>query len=166
MKFDRFIHKYIYFSAILIIFTSCNEGLAPPESNDKTTITGIIRYIGSETDWPPADSIKDLRVVAFKNYPPKDIFSEVTSGNAYFTMQKLPYHVSSSTFSLDIPDAPIDIKYLVAAQQYGSILEWRAIGVYTLSGDKTSPTPINVKKGKTYIADIIVDFKDLPPQPF
>lgn len=157
---------FLYISVFLaLVFTGCNEGLAPTELSDKTTINGIVIYKNGISDWPPADSIKDLRVAAFKNYPPNNIISEIISKNAYFT-ETMPFNVSSSTFSLDIADAPAEIKYIAIAQNFGELLDWRVLGVYTLSGDNSQPTPISVKKGKTYNIDINVDFKNLPPQPF
>ncbi|MBZ0243968.1 MAG: hypothetical protein K8F24_12175, partial [Bacteroidales bacterium] len=121
--------KYLYILIIYsIIFVGCNEGLAPPELSEKTTVKGIVFYKDGEANWPPADSIKDLRVAAFKDYPPKDIINEILSGNAYFTAESLPINASSSTFSLDIYDAPTEINYVAVAQNYGGIMEWRALG--------------------------------------
>jgi len=148
------------------IIVSCNGGLAPPPISDKSYIGGIITYVNGKNEWPPADSVIDIRVAAFKVYPPKDIITEITGGNAYFSVP-LDMFVNSDTFNLEIPNPPEEIKYIVVAQQYGTIFEWRAIGVWTLTGDASKPSSILIEPGKSYLdLDINVDFKNLPPQPF
>ena len=49
-----------------LFLAGCDHGLAPPSENQRTAISGTITY----QNWPPADSLKDLRLVAFKEYPP------------------------------------------------------------------------------------------------
>lgn len=150
---------------LIVVLISCNEGLAPPPAISPSYIKGNLTYKGGKSKWPPSDSVKDIRVVAFRNYPPKDVVSEVTNGTAFFTDSKLKF-VDSDTFSIVIAKPPLDIQYLVVAQNYGTILQWHAIGVYSISGDNTKPTTINITPGKVYNADINIDFDNLPPQPF
>jgi hypothetical protein len=161
MKFYLII--YIVFAFIL---SACNEGLAPPPPISKSYINGLVTYKNAKNKWPPTDSVKDIRVVAFKNYPPKNIIAELTSGDAFFTAS-MPKFVDTSSFSIEFTKPPLYIKYLVVAQQIGSIMEWRAIGVYTISGDVTKPDSIYVIEGKSFNnIKINVDFDNLPPQPF
>jgi hypothetical protein len=59
--------------------------------------------------------------------------------------------------------------YVAVAWQFGPNIQsdWRAVGVYTATGDVTRPTPITIYNGRfTDGIDITVDFKNLPPQPF
>ncbi len=158
--------KILIFVLTLFIISSCDEGLAPPPPVKKASISGTITYISGKDKWPPKDSVLDIRVVAFKNEPPKDILGEVTSGNAFFT-GSLPSFTDTSSYFLEFIEPPLTIKYLVAAQQYGSIFDWRVIGVWTLNGDNTKPSSINIEPGKNYKnINIKVDFEHLPPQPF
>ncbi len=151
---------------LLFFITACNEGLQPQPPVEKSFISGLITYVNGKDKWPPPDSVIEIRVVAFKNYPPKDIIAEITNGNAYFT-EALPKFVDTSSYMLEISKPPQTIKYLVVAQQYGSLFEWRSIGVWTLSGDNTKPSSITIEPGKTYTGlNITVDFDNLPPQPF
>ncbi len=158
------LYRYFWLLILVIIVGACDGGLKPIE---KSKITGTITYVNGKEGWPPADSIKDLRVVAFKKYPPGDILSEIEKKNVLFSNNTLPYFVDSSSYVLELDDAPQTYEYIVVAQNYGSLLEWRAIGVYTLSGDKSKPSPVSVgiEKTKRNI-NIEVDFKNLPPQPF
>lgn len=161
------IFSFLFFISILIF--SCDGGLDPTKvkATGDGWIKGTIRYIGGKEAWPPEDSVFAIRVVAFKNYPPGDIFGDVISGNAYFTFETLPLYVDSTEFLLKIPDAPVEIKYFAVAHQYGdSITSQQAVGVYTESGDPTKPSNISVQIGKENYITIDVDFSKLPPQPF
>lgn len=150
----------------LLVLNSCNEGLAPPPPIAKSYIKGMITYKGGKPKWPPADSVKDIRVVAFKNYPPANIIAELTSGNAFYS-ESLPKFTDTTSYILEFAKPPVYVKYLVVAQNTGTIMDWRAIGVYTLSGDQTKPDSIYVKEGMIYKdININVDFDNLPPQPF
>lgn len=159
------IRLYIFF--LLLIFSiACDEGLQPSPPIAKSYLSGLITYIQGKDKWPPADSVIDIRVVAFKNYPPKNILEEITKGEAFFT-NSLPFFVDTSSFFLEIPKPPITLKYIVVAQQYASLLDWRVVGVWTLSGDYTKPSSIDVEPGASYPGlNINVDFENLPPQPF
>ena len=153
-------------AVVCLAITSCDEGLAPPPPIIPATISGRIIYISGTKDWPPSDSVKDIRIVAFKVYPPQNIFTEITNGNAYFS-ESLPMFIDSTDFTLSITKPPVEIKYIVVAQQYGNLFEWRAIGVWTLSGDMSKPSSLSIKQGDKYEnININVDFKNLPPQPF
>jgi len=153
---------------VLPLLMSCQEGLEPPPPEQKSFIGGKITFIGGAENWPPEDSVFAVRVVAFKDYPPKDIITELISGNAYFTLESLPLFIDSTSFSIEIPETPVIFKYIAVALQYtDDIMSQRAIGVYTLTGDYTLPSSVEIKTGqKINNIDIEVDFNDLPPQPF
>lgn len=152
---------------ISYLLMGCDGGLHPPEPIPKSYIAGTVYFINELSDWPPADSVIEIRVVAFKTYPPKDIISEIINKQAYFTIDTLPRFVDSARYYIDIPDAPTIISYIVVAQRYGTIMQWRAIGVWTITGDKTKPSELNIDWGMHFDSiNIEVDFKNLPPQPF
>ena len=164
MKMKR---NKIYVLFLLSIFLlACDQGLAPPPTQPNSFLSGLIQYVNGKNKWPPKDSVIDIRAVAFKNYPPADILNAVTKGDAFYSAS-LPLFVDTASFSIEIPEPPLTINYLVVAQQYGSLMEWRVIGVWTLSGDNTKPSSVQVEPGKTYDGlNIFVDFDNLPPQPF
>jgi hypothetical protein len=164
--------RYIIPIAIIFIllFYACNTGLDPTKeiyNKPESFLKGRIIYLNGKDSWPSKDSVFAVRVVAFKNYPPDDIISEIISGNAYFIFESLPLFVDSSDFSITIPDPPVELKYIAAALQYADTLTAQlAIGVFTESGDNTKPSSINIQPGKEYFIYINVDFNNLPPQPF
>lgn len=160
MNIVKIVFSFIVFSLLL----SCNEGLSP-EFKQKTILQGTIIYKSGLSSWPPQDSLKDLRAVAFKTYPPQNIVQEILSGSAYFTQESLPYYVDSSHFSIEIPDAPVTLKYIAVAQEYGTIMEWRVIGIYKAE-NSDSASSLLINKGEIKDITIYVDFNNLPPQPF
>jgi hypothetical protein len=163
---EKFIIKYIRIKLILIallILASCDSGLKPQPENT-SYVYGKIKYVNSTDNWPPIDSLKDLRVVAFKHFPPDNLIQEVLSGQAYYTNSTLPFFVDSTNFVLEIKDAPVELKYIAVAQQFGGIIDWLVVGIYSDNND--SAKHLFVEKGKVYHIQINVDFKNLPKQPF
>jgi hypothetical protein len=156
---------YVFF----VLFYSCNQGLKPTEP-DQSQITGISGKI-SYTNWPPADSLFDLRLVVFKNYPPENIFEEVSEGRAFvypaIGQESLPFFVDSTIYEMELAAGLYE--YVAIAQQYGSNLfnDWLAAGQYDTLITDGLPTAITVISGELLEnINIEVDFDDLPPQPF
>lgn len=157
---------------VLGITSSCNGGLDPIAAQQQQkalpSISGTITYKGGIDAWPPADSIKDIRVVALTRYPPPDIIAEVLSKKAYFT-DGLPSPADTTTYIITFPSpAPQRLAAIVVAQQYGEDItkHWRVIGIYSLTGDnQPSPVDLGIQATQQHI-DITVDFSNLPPQPF
>ena len=161
---DKRVKGYIISLLLLLMLPGCDGGLAPYQ---KSYIKGLITYSGGSQNWPPKDSVFEIRVVAFKKYPPKDILSEITNNQAYFT-ETLPLFADTSGFKIEIP-RPCRIEYIVVALRYGINFfnDWRAVGLYCTIGNRNNPTAINVTDGVLLEnLNITVDFKDLPPQPF
>ncbi len=141
----------------------CTGGLDPTQLPREAMIRGIVSFRGA---WPPVDSLRDLRVVAFQQYPPKDVLGEVLGGRAIFS-ERLPFYVEQTPYELTVEQVPVMFRYLIVAQQYGPDLfrHWRVVGVY--SSRDTQPDSIWVEPGGVYPnVDIVVDFDHLPPQPF
>jgi hypothetical protein len=166
-------HRPYRFVIILYVFLvyiySCNHGLKPtePQQSEKSGISGTIFY----TNWPPADSLIDLRLVVFKIYPPENIFEEISAGRAFvypaIGPENLPFYVDSTKYVMELD--PGYYEYVAVAQRYGSDLftDWLAVGQYdTLFSDEL-PTSISVISGELLEdINIEVDFDSLPPQPF
>lgn len=158
---------------LLLLLVSCDGGLDPltarQQAESKPAISGLITYRGGEAAWPPADSIKDIRVVAFTRYPPPDIIAEVLGQKAFFTVT-MPVAVDSSSYKIELPSPPPPaIAAIVVAQQYGDDItqDWRVIGIYSVTGDNTQPSALDLTTQTVWKnINITVDFSDLPPQPF
>lgn len=144
----------------MFLLFSCQEGLAPIE---KAIIKGKITFVGH---LPPDSLIKDLRVVAFNNYPPKDIVSEVLTGNAIFTGSLLPIKNNECNYFIEIDKFPTSIEYLVVARQYGTLFEWDVVGIYSNDTVNYTPQKIVLTKPTTVNIDFVVDFNKKLPQPF
>lgn len=158
--------SYIFVVSLALFLNACQEGLAPEFGKKEANIYGKLIVVSGVTSWPVPDSAIELRVVAFKEYPPKDIIGEILSGNAYFT-DTLPRFIDTIPFSLKIDNPPVELKYIVGALRYGSIVEWKVIGVYTMDTLSKKPAPIYVRKGDIISnINIFVDFNNLPEQPF
>lgn len=153
MNNSLFIFFALLFSALFLL-ANCEGGLEPPmEEPDPTgVITGIVTYSG---EWPPPDSLKDLRFVPLKFIPqtPRDIFSEF--GNLVFSEQ-LDFFVEQDTFKVEnVPNG--EYIYNTIAQQFGQIIEWRPVGLYEENGG------IIEMNDDTVSITIHVDFDNLPP---
>lgn len=165
---DRLVARSVPFICLCLAFlwTACDGGLEPA---DKPVISGTVTYVGGADAWPPADSIREVRVVAFRSYPPEDIIGEVLGERAYFTQQSLPPFADTSSYVIELPSpAPDRIAAVVAALRYGDniMADWRVIGVYTTSGDQSEPTALDLSGSARRDINITVDFDNPPPQPF
>lgn len=157
--------------SFFLITQSCDHGINPekPDQIEQqfSGISGTIYY----QNWPPQDSLLDLRLVVFKNYPPADIVSEVTTGEAIaypeISLGALPFYVDSTDFELNLD--PRIYAYVVVAQQYGPAIffDWRVVGQYDTTSFDTLPTSIEIFSDSIVSnINIYVDFDSLPGQPF
>jgi hypothetical protein len=165
--------------ALVAIFAvSCDGGLRPPEIPPVTSISGTIRYVGGKASWPRRDSVWTVRVVGFRQFPPRDLIGDIFQGRAFFTPaalqldSTLPLFADSARYSLVFGDSiPTSIQYLSVAMLIDTarLLQtsgWRVIGVYSANGNQREPSTIPITRGKDHQANITVDFKNPPPQPF
>jgi hypothetical protein len=153
----------------LFLFHGCDKGLVPTEPPPGPgALSGLITY----ASWPPPDSLFDLRIVAFRDFPPEGIVSSVLGGEAAVyppigDTALVPFFVDSLRYAFDLPSGRYE--YLAVAQQYGPNLftDWRPVGQYDLDTNLAVPTPIDVPPGDTLRNIIIhVDFANPPPAPF
>ncbi len=167
--------KCMLYAVILatLLLGGCDKGLAPPEEIGLEKVTGISGTIIFQ-NWPPPDSVKELRLVAFRNFPPANIFQELLLGQAFAypaiddDSTKIPLFVDQYEFKWVNGLPAGTYGYLVVAQRYGDNLfaDWRAVGQYDLDTDSL-PSPITVPEGQLVRNIFIgVDFKNLPIQPF
>lgn len=159
-------YRYLWAVVLVCVHLSCEQGLEP-EPPPKYGISGTVHL----TNWPSADSVIDLRVVAFKQYPSGDIIGDVLQGKAKFTPQTLgPYGAASIPYELILEPLPPGIfEYIAVAQQFGPniLRDWRAVGIYEDTGDTSRvPLPLFVPANEILSGvDIWVDFRNPPPPP-
>jgi hypothetical protein len=152
------------------VLLSCDKGLEPPSDqppSQSSAISGLITY----KNWPSLDSLRDLRIVLFRTFPPGNIISEVLNGNAVVhpplgDTALVPFYVDSLRFAFGLP--PGVYEYVAVVQQYGPSVynNWRPVGQYDLDTNLSVPTPVTVPAGDT-LRDvaIAVDFIHRPPMP-
>ncbi len=152
----------------VLFFIHCNQGLSPEAAGPTLTgISGTIFY----RNWPPADSLFDLRLVIFRQYPPEDILSAIVNGEAIAyppitENEGLPTNVNQTQFRVELP--PGRYEYIAVAWRYGPnvLSDWKAAGQYDVD-DTPEPTPVELREGELLSdIDIDVDFANPPPSPF
>jgi len=158
--------KHLLFLSVIAL-GSCEHGLAPSGDETGLLVPGFGGTITVVSSWPPIDSLNILAVVAFRNFPPKNILEEFNNGTLLF-YDGIKANENVQSFEIHKEGLSGIFEYIVVAQQYGAnpFTDWRVVGVYH-SGDVTKPTPVNLGPGvfRTGV-NIDVDFYNLPPQPF
>ena len=156
---------------LALLTAGCDQGIAPPlpeELSSDGAVAGLITY----QNWPPVDSLFDLRIVAFRDFPPGDVVGAVLGGRAIVypglgDTSLVPFLVDSLNFQFSLPAG--EYKYLAVVHQFGGNIfsDWRAVGQYDTDSDPLVPTPIIVPSGTTVGGILIaVDFVNRPPPPF
>ena len=157
----------LYFA---VLFAGSNRGLAPtqPSSSVQMGFGGTVRFVSA---WPPSDSVFDVRVVAFSNYPPSNILTEVSSGQAKvypaLGANKVPLFVDSLSYTFYL-DSAATFRYVAVVIQNGSnyLQDWKVVGAYGYSHGAGQPDSVVVTPGSFVNGiNIDVDFKNTPPNP-
>ncbi|MDZ7718388.1 MAG: hypothetical protein U5K72_06150 [Balneolaceae bacterium] len=156
MKQSLSIPFVLFFASIL--FVSCEGGLEPPmeESNPTGVISGKITYSG---EWPPEDSLKDLRFVALKSKPQSAADIVSVFPDLPFS-QRLKYNVERDSFRVDNVRNGVYV-YNAIAQQFGDqiLQDWKPVGLYMKNNG------IIIIDDNTVSIEIEVDFDNPPPFP-
>ena len=161
--------RIVLIVSLFVLLHGCDEGLSPTATGVPTGfMSGIVRY----QHWPPRDSLVDLRLVAFRVFPPTNIVNEVLLGRAVVypplgDTAFVPFFVDSLLFGFSLPAG--EYKYVVVAQRYGPDLyaDWRPVGQYDLDTNLAVPSPVTiVANDTTWNVAINVDFRNPPPPPF
>ncbi|HEY6192509.1 MAG TPA: hypothetical protein VI215_09335 [Bacteroidota bacterium] len=158
----------VAFFFVLLLSPACEQGLSPESLQHPTSRYGIKGTVHFR-NWPPQDSIVDLRVVSFKHLPSQNILDEVLQGRAGFTPRLQPYGADSIAYTLILSPIPAGaFAYTAVAQQFGQNVntDWRAVGLYRTGGDTSGPGSITVPEDSIVSGiDIDVDFQHPPPPP-
>jgi hypothetical protein len=136
-----------FLAALFFLYSGCDTGLEPPTG--ESGFSGVIRF----TNWPTADSVRQLRIVAFEEYPSDSsgIIYALLSGRASIypsdlsSKGSLPKFVDTVSYRFNTKNG-INLQvqeyaYVVVAQQYGPSLytDWRPAGVYTTRPNSFEP---------------------------
>ena len=166
--------RFLLFGALTIsLFSGCDKGLGP--LNEVSGFGGRIRF----HNWPPPDSVRDLRIVAFTEFPADSggIIAQLIAGRANVYPQvgnkglpltqqnELTYTFTTEGTTLQ----PGVYAYVVLAQQYGPNIftDWKPAAVYTLDPATFQPAPVRVLLHKiTPNIDLDADFHNPPPKPW
>ncbi len=158
---------------VFLSMAGCDEELGPLHA--PSGFSGTIRF----KHWPPADSIREMRLVAF-SVPPTDsagIIPLLLAGKAaayppvnldYLPtlVDSIPYEFTTETgTNLQVTTYP----YVAVMYQYGPDIlhDWRPAGVYAASSTSFEPASVHVLLHRiTPGIDIAVDFTNLPPIPW
>jgi hypothetical protein len=164
--------------AVLLILLSfpllpgCDTGLGP--LNEPSGFSGVIRY----TNWPSADSLRSIRLVAFESFPNDSagILTALLTGKAtvYPTIGQpnLPAYVDETPYVFTTTGTTLQVKeykYIAVAVQYGPniLSDWWPVGVFTKDAGTFNPSPVRVLLHRiTPGIDINVDFHNRPPRPW
>jgi len=153
-----------------VTFCGCTHGLEPAPAPEVQPGFGGTVYF-SNWPHPPADSVYDIRIVAFYKYPPLNIINEVLTGQAKIYPPiggaALPLFVDSLSYIFDL-DSSSTFQYVVIAMQYGSntFVDWKVVGAYGYLNGVGSPEGVVVPEN-TFAngINIYVNFKNPPPTP-
>ena len=166
------------FCLLLLLWSGCDTGLAP--LYEPSGFSGVLRF----KNWPQPDSIRDLRIVAFTNFPSDSagILTSLVQGKAIVypavgTSGLLGpgwvYRFSDSLqFSFTTENSTLQIgnyEYVVVAFQYGPniLTDWAPAAVYTTQPNSFTPAPIRVLLHRVIPdIDFTVDFTKPPPKPW
>jgi hypothetical protein len=140
---------------------SCDEGISP--DNNPPGFTGISGTVHFQ-NWPPPntappDSVVDVRLILFPNFPPASIQNEITSGRAILfpglNENKLTFYIDSLNYQIPLPAGTYE--YFAIAHQYGTNLftDWHVVGHYDTNPQDTLPTPLTIASGQ-HLENIII----------
>lgn len=162
----------LFIAAAMSTLCGCDKGLGP--LNEVSGFGGHIRF----HNWPPPDSVRDLRIVAFTDFPSDSggILQQLIAGRAVVYPQVgnkgLPLFKDEITFTFTTEGTSLQpgiYRYVVLAQQYGPniLSDWKPAAVYTLDPATFQPALVRVLLHKiTPDIDLEADFHNPPPKPW
>lgn len=169
---------------VLALIPGCDRGLGP--ITEDTGFSGTISY----RNWPRADSVFGLRLVALEQYPTDStglmiallqghaaVYPHLTTG-VIASEEILGFRASDSVHADTVryvftKEGTVlkegTYNYVVLAWQYGPnvFADWAPAGVYTQKPGTFEPAPVFVQERRMREdINISVDFHNLPPKPW
>jgi hypothetical protein len=165
---------------VLVLFsTGCDTGLGPPDS--PSGFSGVIRF----KHWPSADSVQELRMIAFPSYPSDSasilfdllhgyaiVYPQIGKPNLLLDTTQHVRGADSICYAFTTLGTTLQVgvyNYVALAWRYGPNLfsDWRPAGVYTTGPGQFDPAPVRVLLHKNITGiDIVADFSNPPPKPW
>jgi hypothetical protein len=167
LRADLVKNNYVIVVLILFGWIGCAEHGLSPEPPPPYGVAGVVTF----ANWPPVDSVRNLALVLFRNYPSGNLIDIVLDPQkARFFLGFAPYRADSVAFQFTIsPSPPGWYEYVAVAQQYGPSLQqdWRIAGLYSSPEDTGRSALSLFVPGNDIVrgVNIRVDFDDPPPQP-
>ena len=161
-------------AAGVLIASGCDTGTGLAPLNEPSGFSGVISF----KNWPPPDSVQELRVVAFESYPTDSsgILVALLSGRAvvYPQIGQKGLRQYLDTLHYEFTDKGTNLQaklygYVAVAWKYGSniFVDWRPAGVYTTTPGTFQYAPVRVLTHRiTPDINIDVDFHNPPPRPW
>jgi len=172
-------HAALLFTVLLLCSAGCDEGLAPP--SEPSGFSGVIRF----KHWPPVDSVQELRVIAFPEYPSDSasilldllygyavVYPQIGKPNLLLDTTQKVLFADSIRYSFSTIGTTLQVgvyNYVALAWRYGPnvFADWRPAGVYSLGPGPFDPAAVRVLLHKDVTGiDIVADFANPPPKPW
>ncbi|MBI4418479.1 MAG: hypothetical protein HY563_06850 [Ignavibacteriales bacterium] len=157
-------------STLIVLSASCDGGLTLPPLIEPA-LEGTIAVV---SPWPPQDSVKNLWLFASQIYPvdSSNIFVGILEGSIIIYPglsldSSLAYNVNTQPFHAKVP--PSTYYYIGILARHGDLPfdpdSYRVVGV--LEDTTMQPRTVVVRDYEVVSGlTIVVDFYNLPPQPF
>ena len=163
---------------VALLMSGCEDsglwdgGLAP--LNEPSGFSGVIHF----KNWPPPDSVQELRIVAFLEYPrdSANILQVLIAGGAAIYppvgTKGLTQYVDSLPFVFTDEGTylkPATYNYVLIAHKYGSniLTDWRPAALYADPPESFNYIPLRVLLHRiTPGVNFYVDFHNPPPKPW
>ncbi|MCB0720354.1 MAG: hypothetical protein KDD65_18050 [Bacteroidetes bacterium] len=140
---------------VILGLTACEGGLAPESDDSVGTIRGTVTYLGQ---WPPEDSVRDLRFVALR-FVPADT-SDFLQLNRIEVSRQLEYGLASDTFSVRGVGTGVFPYSGIARQVTENLFSWAPLGLVS-----ENDGVIILGAGETIDVNVTVDFAHIPRFP-
>jgi hypothetical protein len=170
---------FLFLGALFFFSSGCDKGLEPPTG--ESGFSGVIRF----KHWPSADSVRELRIIAFQSYPSDSssilvdllygyalVYPQIGRPNLLLDTTQQVLFADSIKYSFSTGETTLKVgvyNYVALAWRYGPIVwsDWRPAGVYSLGPGQFDAAPVRVLLHKNVTGiDILADFSNPPPKPW
>jgi len=171
-------HAATVITALVLFAAGCDTGLSPPD--EPSGFSGVIRF----KHWPSADSVWELRIVAFPSYPNDSanilldvaqrlvsVYPQIGQPNLLSDTTQHVLFADSIHYSFTSSGTTLDVgvyNYVAFAwRPTANLFDWRPAGVYSTGPGQFDPAPVRVLLHKNVTGiNIDVDFSNPPPKPW